>query len=118
MKIITNLHDELMAGRQVRELRSVVVDVRDQYVHGSGGIETRVTLVCHHHLQIVLTLLLPVQRYPAKDFTWDGRGKIEKGKNKQIHGKTGGVGVVSACGLPVLALIRKNFPSESRMYES
>lgn len=64
------LNIQLFAGRQVCELGSIVIDVSDQDVNGGRGIETRVTLVCHHHLQIVLAVLLPVQCHPVDDFTY------------------------------------------------
>lgn len=51
------------------KLWSVVIDVSDQDMNIGGGIETRVTLVCHHNGQAVLAVLLPVQRHPVDDFT-------------------------------------------------
>lgn len=70
------LHIQLFTGWQVSELRCVVIDVGDQDVNDGGGIETRVTLICHHHLQTVLAVLFPVQCHPVDDFTWQ---KMEKG---------------------------------------
>lgn len=68
---------ELFANWQVCELRSVIVDVGDQDVNGGGGVESRVTLICDHHLQTVLAVLLPVQRHPVDDFTWTGAERAE-----------------------------------------
>lgn len=69
MKACKNLDVKLLAGRHVGELRRVVIDVRDQDVHSGGGVKSRVTLIRHHHLQSMLTLLLTVQRHPVYDFT-------------------------------------------------
>lgn len=66
------LNIKLFAGRQVCKLWRIVIDVSDQDVNSGCGIETRVTLVCHHHLQTVLAVLLPVQCHPVDDFTWKG----------------------------------------------
>lgn len=63
------LNIELLAGRQVCKLWSVVVDVRDQDVDGGGGVEPRAALVGHHHSQAVLAVVLPVQRHPVNNFT-------------------------------------------------
>lgn len=51
------------------KLWSIVIDVSDQDMNVGGGIETRVTLVCHHHRQTVLAVLLPVQCHPVDNFT-------------------------------------------------
>lgn len=71
------LNIELLAGRQVCKLWSVVIDVGYQDVNSGSGIETRVALVCHHHLQTVLAVLLPVQCHPVDNFTCKG---TEKGR--------------------------------------
>lgn len=60
---------DLFAGRQVCELRCIVVGVSDQDVNGCCGIEARVALVRDHHLQSVLAVLLSIQRHPVDDFT-------------------------------------------------
>lgn len=111
------MNAQLFACRQMCKLRSVVVDISDKDVNGDGGIELRVTLVCHHHRHTVLAVLLPVQRHPVDDFTWKNR----KTGQVRTHGctwkqKPGFDATVLF--LPVLALMRKNFPSESRMYDS
>lgn len=59
----------LFAGRQVCKLRCIVIGVSDQDVNGGSGVETRVTLISHHYLQAVLTVLLPVQSNPIDDFS-------------------------------------------------
>lgn len=99
---------DLLAGGQVCELRRVVVGVGDQDVNGGGGVEASVALVRDHHLQRVLAVMLSVQRHPVDDLTWraDTRLRTRPGNR------------VTACcrgDSPVLALMRKNFPSESRM---
>lgn len=99
---------DLLAGGQVCELRRVVVGVGDQDVNGGGGVEARVALVRDHHLQSVLAVTLSVQRHPVDDLTWraDTRSRTRPGNR-----------VTARCrgDSPVLALMRKNFPSESRM---
>jgi len=69
---------KLLAGRQVCELGSVVIDVGDQDVSGGGGVEARVALVRDHHRQTVLAVLLPIQSHPVDDFTWKGTEKGQK----------------------------------------
>lgn len=64
------MNAQLFACRQMCELRRVVVDISDEDVNGGGGIEPRVTLICHYHHHTVLAVLLPVQRHPVDDFTW------------------------------------------------
>ncbi len=75
------LKAELLAGRQVGKLWSVVIDVCDQDADSGGGIETRVALVCHHHLQTVLAVLLTVQRHPVDNFTCTCTEKRQKGEH-------------------------------------
>lgn len=65
-----HLQVHLFTGGQVCELWRVVVDVSDQDVNGGCGVETRVTLVCDHHLHSVLSLFLSIQWHPVDDFTW------------------------------------------------
>lgn len=66
------LNTELLAGRQVCKLWGVVIDVSNQDVNRSSGIETRMALVSHHHPQTVLALVLSVQCHPIDDFPWKG----------------------------------------------
>lgn len=116
--IYSYLHVQLFAGRQVCKLWSVVIDVSDQDLNGGSGIETRVTLICNHHLQTVLPVLLPVQRHPVDNFTWVGAEKTEQNEDAQLHSEAQDdlkMALLLGMFLPVLALMRKNFPSESRM---
>lgn len=76
---------KLLACRQMCKLWSVVIDVSDQDLNGGSGIETRVALVCHHHLQTVLAVLLPVQRHPVYNFTWKSAEKRQTGEYEQLH---------------------------------
>lgn len=67
-----HLNVELLAGRDVCELRSIVVDISDQDVDGGSGVESRVALVSHHHPQTMLAVVLSVQCHPIDNFTWMG----------------------------------------------
>lgn len=98
------------------ELWRVVVDVSDQDVNSGGGTEAWVALVCHHHLQSVLAVVLPVQCHPVDYLSWMGAVKTVTGRDAaQMNAISYHFGVTIASVLPVLASMRKCFPSESRM---